>query len=164
MSIYNDVELIEKAIDEVLQGDDEGNISLEALDVLMQSKADTIQRGLETLCKVRANKIAMIDACKAEVERLSAKVKSETRKLDGLESYMFLLLKKSGEAKVNAGTFTVGSRKSTVVYTAPDFNIEEFMRVKTTVEPDKTAIKDALKEGRTIDGASLIEKENLSVR
>lgn len=164
MSVYNEVEQIELAINEVLQGDENGDISLEALDILFQAKMTTIQNGLETLSKIRANKIANIEALKAEAARMADKAKSEAKKLEGLENYMLDLLKKSGESKIEAGTFTVGTRKSQSVWTAPDFNVEGFMRTKTTVEPDKTAIKDALKAGQTIEGAFLVDKENLSVR
>lgn len=164
MSIYNEVEQIELAINEVLQGDENGNISLEALDILFQTKMTTIQNGLEILSKIRANKMANIEALKAEAVRMADKAKSEAKKLEGLENYMLDLLKKSGEAKIEAGTFTVSTRKSQSVWTVPDFNIEGFMRTKTTVEPDKTAIKDALKAGQVIEGAALVDKENLSVR
>ena len=164
MSIYNDICMIEQAIDEVLAGDENGNISLDALDTLMKTKSETIKDGLEVLCKVRANKLAMIEACKNEATRLTEKAKAEARRLDRLESYMLDLFDKSGESKVEAGTFTVGSRKSVSVYTEEGFDIDEFMRVKTTREPDKTLIKEALASGRKIDGASLVEKKNLSVR
>lgn len=161
MSIYSNLSSVESAIDEILSSEE---IDLEALDILFKAKDATITAGLETLCKIRANKIAMIDACKAEAARLTAKAKAESNKLVGLESYMFELLKKSGEAKVEAGTFTVGTRRSTAVYTAADFDNPEFMRVKEVREPDKELLKEALKSGRVIEGAALLEKENLSVR
>ena len=164
MSIYNEVSLIEDAINEVLQGDEDGNISLEALDILFKTKMDTIQNGLETLCKIRANKMANIEALKAEATRMSDKAKSETKKLDGLENYILSLLNASGEQKIDAGTFTVGRRKSQSVWTEPDFNLDGFMRIKETREPDKTAIKEALKAGQSIPGAHLVEKDNLSIK
>lgn len=162
--IYKEIEAIELAIDQVLQGDDEGNINLEALDILFKTKMDTIQNGLETLCKIRANKMATIEALKAEATRMSDKAKSEAKKLDGLENYMLSLLNASGEQKIDAGTFTVGQRRSQSVWTEPDFNLDGFMRVKETREPDKVALKDALKAGQVIPGAHLVEKTNLSIK
>lgn len=53
---------------------------------------------------------------------------------------------------------------SNSVWVSPDFNNPEYMRTTTTAAPDKVAIKEALKNGVVIDGAMLLEKENLSVK
>ena len=160
--LYEDIDAIEKAIDTVLYGEDE--ISLEALDNLMQVKQETIAAGLERLCKIRANKTATVDAIKAEIVRLRDRLAREERALGGLESYIMEILTRSGEKSVDAGTFRVGTRISNSVWVSPDFNIPEFMRTNTTTEPDKIAIRDALKDGRTIDGAYMVTKTNLSIK
>ena len=162
MTLYEEVDAIENAIAEMLYGDDELNI--DALDTLLSARDATIQSGMESLCKIRARRIADIDAIKAEILRLGEKSARETRALARLENYIMNVLKRSGEPKITAGTFTVGTRKSTSVYVAPDFNNPEYMRVKTTTEPDKTAIRDALKSGAEIPGAYLTEKENLAIK
>lgn len=41
---------------------------------------------------------------------------------------------------------------------------EEFRRVKVITDADKTALKDALKAGREIDGARLVTKQNLQIK
>lgn len=41
---------------------------------------------------------------------------------------------------------------------------EEFQRVKTTYSPDKTALAAALKAGREIDGAQLVERRSWTIR
>ena len=40
---------------------------------------------------------------------------------------------------------------------------EEYIRYKEP-EPDKTALKDALKRGEIIDGVSLVEKQSIQIR
>ena len=162
MTLYEEVDAIETAIGDMLYGDDELNI--DALDTLLSARDATIQAGMESLCKIRARRIANIDAIKAEIARLAEKSARENRALARLENYIMNVLKRSGESKITAGTFTVGTRKSVSVWVAPDFNNPEFMRIKTTSEPDKVAIKDALKSGATIDGAYLTEKENLAIK
>lgn len=162
MSLYEDVELIEKAISNVLYGDEE--YDQDALNNLLQVKQDTIERGLETLCKIRARKISELNGLNAEIKRLEYKAESEEKAINRLNDYILSMFKRLGQKKVNAGTFTLGTRTSSSVYVNPDFNIEEFMRTKITTEPDKIAIRDALKAGRVIDGAYLVEKENLSIR
>lgn len=162
MHLYQEVDMIEDAINGMLYG--EGEIDVEALDNLMQAKVDTISNGLEALCKIRARKMADIEAMKAEAKRMTDKAERETKALERLESYIVSMLKRSGEAKLNTGTFTVGTRMSNSVWVSPDFNIPEYMRTTTTTAPDKTAIKEALKSGLTIDGAYITTKENLAVK
>lgn len=162
MHLYQEIDMIEDAINDMLYGEEELNI--EALDNLMQAKTDTITNGLEALCKIRARKQSDIAALKAEATRMKEKADREERSLERLEDYILSMLKRSGESKINAGTFTVGTRTSTSVWLSPDFNVPEYMRTTTTTAPDKIAIRDALKTGIKIDGAALTTKENLAVK
>lgn len=161
-SLYDEVDMIENAINDILYGDDE--ISLDALDNLVQVKQETLARGLESLCKIRARKELTIAALKAEIARLTGRAATETHALERLENYIMDVYKRSGEKKVEAGTFVVSTRVSTSVWVSPEFNNPEFMRTNTTTTPDKMAIKEALKSGRAIDGATLTQKENLQIK
>lgn len=162
MSLYSDVELIEEAINGILYGEEE--IDIEALDNLMQAKQQTLERGLESLCKIRARKEADIAALVAESKRMKEKAEKEARALDRLEQYIMNMFKRSGEKKFTAGTWTIGTRMSNSVWVSPDFNVAEYMRTTTTSVPDKMAIRDALNAGTKIEGAYMVEKENLSIR
>lgn len=160
--LYEEINMIEDAINDMLYGDAELDIA--ALDNLMQAKTETIERGLETLCKIRARKEGDIAALKAEATRMKEKAEREEKSLERLESYIVSMVKRSGEKSVTAGTFTVGTRLSTSVYVEPDFSVSEYMRTTTTSAPDKMAIKNALQSGVVIPGASLTTKENLAVK
>ena len=161
MNLYSEISMIEDAINAILCSEEPDK---EALDNLMQAKTDTIANGLETLCKIRARKQADIAALKEEATRMKERAEQEEKSLIRLQDYMLSMLQRSGEKKLTAGTFSVGTRTSTSVYVAEDFDNPEYMRVITKVEPDKVALKEALKDGKIIDGANLIEKENLSVK
>jgi hypothetical protein len=162
MHLYEEIDAIENAINEILYG--EQDIDIDALDNLMQVKQDTITRGLENLCKIRARKEADIAALKAESVRMKEKADREQKALDRLEQYMLSMLNRSGQPKVSAGTWTVGTRRSTSVWVSPDFNNPEYMRTTTTTAPDKLAIKEALNNGAKIDGAYLTTKENIAIK
>lgn len=162
MHLYQEIDMIENAINDMLYGEEE--IDIAALDNLMQAKTDTIERGLEALCKIRARKQGEITALLDEIKRLSEKSEREAKALVRLESYIMDMYKRSGQDKVNAGTFTVSKRMSNSVWVSPDFNNPEYMRTTTTTAPDKIAIKDALKNGAVIEGASLVTKENLAIK
>ena len=162
MKLYEEVDLIEDAINNILYGEEE--IDIEALDNLMQAKQQTLERGLESLCKIRARKEADIAALVAESKRMKEKAEKEARALDRLEQYIMNMFKRSGEKKFTAGTWTIGTRMSNSVWVSPDFNVAEYMRTTTTTAPDKVAIREALKAGTKIDGAYMVEKENLAIR
>jgi hypothetical protein len=162
MHLYEEVNMIEDAINDILYGEED--IDIVALDNLMQAKTETIANGLEALCKIRARKESDIAALKAEATRMKEKAEREEKALVRLEQYMTDMLKRSGEKKLTAGTFSVGTRESTSVWLSTDFNVPEYMRTTTTTAPDKMAIKEALKNGVIIPGASLAVKENLAVK
>lgn len=162
MKLYEEIELIENAINDILYSDEP--VDQDALENLMMAKTDTIANGMETLCKIRARKESDIAALKAESARMKEKADREEKALVRLESYMMDMLARSGEKKLTAGTFTVSTRISSSVFLAPDFNDERFMRTTTTTAPDKLAIKEALKNGEKIDGAILTTKQNLAVK
>lgn len=162
MKLYEEIELIENAINDILYSDEP--VDQDALENLMMAKTDTIANGMETLCKIRARKESDIAALKAESARIKEKAEREEKALARLESYMMDMLARSGEKKLTAGTFTVSTRISNSVYLAPDFNDERFMRTTTTTAPDKLAIKEALKNGVKIDGAILTTKQNLAIK
>lgn len=164
MSIYNEVLALQNAIDEALTPDENGNINEEALNILLEAKEYAVSDGMERLAKVRANKLSDLDGMRAEYKRMAERIRVAENNLTSFENRILNLLKLSGKDKIAAGTFTIGTRNSTSVYVVPDFNIPEYIRVKTISEPDKTAIKDALKNGVQIDGAYLTTKENLSIR
>lgn len=162
MQLYEEVNMIEDAINDMLYGENE--IDIAALDNLMQAKIETIERGLEALCKIRARKQGEIESLVAETNRLSEKAEREAKALVRLEDYIMSMYKRSGQDKVNAGTFTVSKRMSNSVWVSPDFNNPAYMRTNTTTAPDKMLIKEALKNGVSIDGAALVSKENLSIK
>lgn len=165
MSIYTDIADIENAINSVVESADEFNPEVEAaLTNLMQARQDTITDGIERLAKLRANKQASIAGVEAEIERLKARKDRLNKTVDWVEGYIHNLLKASGEKKIEAGNFVISTRKSQSLYLEADFNNPEYMRTKTTIEPDKLAIKAALKDGAIIEGASLTTKENISIK
>lgn len=160
-SIYQDVIDIQMMIDDSFDKDT-GEINEADVQAGEELKAEIISVGLEKLCKVRANIMATAEGLKAEKKRIDDALKRENSKLERLEDYILTIHKLSGEKKSIAGTFTVSMRKSESVELAENFEHADFGRYE--FKPDKTAIKKAIKDGVEIEGATLIEKENLQVK
>lgn len=102
---------------------------------------------------------------KCEIDRLSALLKSKERLEDELKFRLTGAMIRLGYEKVTKDNLTLSLRKSEVVYIDADAVIpKEFQSTKISVTPDKTALKSAIKGGRTIEGVRIIENQNLQIK
>lgn len=100
-----------------------------------------------------------------EIKRLQTLKKRNKTKIELLSRSIIGLINLYGEFKSDLLNFK--TRKSTVVEVDEDcINdlLEEYTTTKTTIAPNKTAIKTALKNGLEINGCKLVDKHNLNVK
>lgn len=108
------------------------------------------------------NLAAEIESLKAEEKALYERRKSKEKRAEWLKGYLTYSL---DGAKFETPKLALSFRKSVVVDVADvDKLPEEFKRIKTMIDADKTALKEALKGGAVIDGAILVEKQNLQIK
>lgn len=149
---------IESLDEEELQLSDAVGDTLEALDGAILDKAETIAKYIRTLEEESA-------AIKSEEDRLKKRRSVQDAKVERMKTYLHDMLDEAQLDKVKGTLFTIGFRKSTSVNVLDlDTLPEALKRTKTIVEADKTAIKDALKQGLDVPGAVLVDKRNLSIR
>lgn len=100
---------------------------------------------------------------KTEIDRLTAKKKTLENRVTWLKGQLLNFYNANGGEKINAGTFTVSTKKSEFV-DIPDESLipKKYLRVKT--EPDKTAIKNALKSGLKVKGAAISTRESVQIK
>lgn len=99
---------------------------------------------------------------KAEEANLAARRKTLERKAEFLKR---LLLDNMDGQKFSTVKCAVSFRKSEAVQVDDVNHIPaEMMRIKTTYEPDKTAIKAAIKSGREINGCKLVENTSIQIK
>ena len=159
-AIHNDIDAAEQLIAQTYDAET-GEITgdYEAAEKL---RAEVQALGLETLCKARANRLALIANIKAEEERLKARRQRLENTVDSLEKDINAVYQR-GDAPVQyAGNFTISTRKSTQVITDGTFYDERFIRTKTSV--DKEELKKALAAGEQIIGAHLQTNYNLQIK
>ena len=159
-AIHNDIDAAEQLIAQTYDAET-GEITgdYEAAEAL---RAEVQALGLETLCKARANRLALIANIKAEEERLKARRQRLENTVDRLENDINAVYQR-GDAPVQyAGNFTISTRKSTQVITDGTFYDERFIRTTTSV--DKEELKKALAAGEQIMGAHLQTNYNLQIK
>ena len=152
------LDLIAAMDSEDLELSDAVGDTLEALDEAIQDKAEAVASFIFSL---QADSAAL----KQEEQRLAERRRLNDAKVERMKTYLVDALDDAGVDKVKSSRFTIGFRKSQAVDVLDlDTLPESLKRTKTIVEADKTAIKEALKQGLDVPGAVLVDNRNLSIR
>lgn len=97
-----------------------------------------------------------------EIKNLQSFKEKKKNKVLSLEKYLSDNLQGN---KFDGGNVQISFRRSqSVVVENLDIIPESFKRVKTTVEPDKVSLKDALKDGQVIEGAILMDNLSMTIK
>ena len=160
MSIYSEVLEINQKLADMI--DPETGEIADGYDEAENTKKELLAFGLEKWCKTLKNIQGDIEGLKAEKKRIEGKIKALEGQEKFAQNYIGLLYTEVGEPKVMAGSFTVSQRKSEQVVLTEGFENKDYGKYE--FKADKVAIKDALKNGVEIEGASLQTNYNLQVR
>ena len=98
-----------------------------------------------------------------QAKRLMELAARDGAKADRLEASLLAVFTRlqPGATRFSFPHHELASRRSqAVVIEAPELLDPEWLAIKTTAQPDKAAIKAALKAGRLIDGAELVERRS----
>ena len=117
---------------------------------------------VENYIKVMKNLEADIEARKNEIKRLTDLNKAGEKKKDHLKETLSASMSLTGHERVDTSLFKVSFRKSQAVE-VDELVLPESYKVATW-KPDKKRLKEDLKNGLEIVGASLVERKNLSIR
>ena len=117
---------------------------------------------VENYIKVIKNIESDVEARKAEIKRLTELNKADEKKKEHLKETLSASMQLTGHERVDTPLFKVSFRKSQAVE-VDELVLPESYKVATW-KPDKKRLKEDLKNGLEIVGASLVERKNLSIR
>lgn len=142
----------------------EGELTPELEERLKINEANMAKK-MEDYCKaIRYYEMTVANA-KSEKERLDKLIKRSERSQQWLKDAILNVMNATDKPKVSAGTFTVGTRKSTAVNIIDESAIPaRYANEVVAVKIDKTAIKDAIKNGEEVPGAQLVERKSLTIK
>jgi hypothetical protein len=123
----------------------------------LQSIVGTIEDKANALVKWSLDIQGDIDKIDAEIDRLSAKKKAVQNRKDSLIEYIKNNMEACEIKKISCPLFTitlVAGQDVVDVFDA-DAIPDDYVNVKTTVTPDKNAIKKALQNGAEVAGCKL---------
>lgn len=161
MKLY---EISSKLIESLLRYEEaetqeEQAVILESMQALTASRDEK----LESCSAHIKNMTAESEAIENELNRLKAKHSHISNKIESLKRYVAFNLG-DGEKWTN-GVHSLGWRKSEALEISdPDSIPDVYKRTKVVTEPNKTLIKQVIKEGGTIGGCSIQVKQNLQVK
>ena len=104
-----------------------------------------------------------VDIIDEEIKRLNALKKSRVNTVEKLKTNISNAMQLFGILEVKAPTFKMNFRKSESVEIYEGLS-NEYITEKISYQPDKIAIKNAIKEGKTVNGAGIIINYNLQIK
>lgn len=160
MKLYEISDAIRAALDHIDVDPETGEIlnanNLHAVEAEASDKVEATALYLRELD-------AEAKAAKDEADRMIARVKSMQKRSDYLKSMLLDALHATG--KVKTARVTVSIRTTQAVEVSEGANLPEaYTTVKTTVSPNKVAIKQALLDGVEVPGCHLEARESVSIR
>ena len=103
------------------------------------------------------------DIIDAEIKRLKALKEQKEKAIQKLKDAVSDAMNLYGIEKVESPALKLSFRKSESVEISENLD-KRFMIEKVTLQPDKVAIKEAIKKGEQVDGAVLIINQNLQIK
>jgi len=154
MKLYEINEQIEKVLENV--NTETGELDMKALDALEMKRDEKV---LNIAKYIKSLKVEA-DAVKSVEKGLTDRRKALENKAERIKDYLSMNIK--GETYKDA-EIKISWRKSVQVSITDPETIPESFR-KITVSLDKISVKEALKEGLTVQGAELVEKQNIQIK
>lgn len=162
MKIYEIPGALRELLDRLDADPDTGEVDGEALAAYAEYNAAAAEKLEGTACYCRELK-AEAEAIKAEEERLAKRRKALENKSERLKNYMMPALEAmGGKVKGVMASVRIGKSQAVTVFDI-DALPDAFKHVKTTIDPDKVALKKALKSGEVIPGAALEDRQSVVI-
>lgn len=106
-----------------------------------------------------------VTAINEEIKRLQAIKTSKANAIDRMKEAVSNAMQLHGIEKVESPTLNLSFRKSEAIEVDNiDQLSDDLKAVKTTVSADKTIIKQAIKDGKEVQGARLVINYNLQIK
>jgi hypothetical protein len=105
------------------------------------------------------------NAVSEEIKRLQDLKKRNEKAIERMETAISNAMQLYGIDKVDSSFIKLSFRKSESIEIINEAQLtEQFTTTKTTVTPNKVAIKEAIKNGEVVEGAVLVTNFNLQIK
>ena len=167
MTLYNIdnkiLEIIERGFvvdedtGEIIDSAEEVSAKLEELEFDRTAKIENIALYIK-------NMESLVVSLKAEEKALADRRRAREKRIENLKNYLASSMVAANENGIETSKVCISFRKSESVVVNEALLDQKYFNEKVSYTPDKTAIKKALKDGATIDGAYIETKQNLQIK
>jgi hypothetical protein len=142
----------------------EGELTPELEQALVINESDLNEKGIAYgfVLKQYYYDLAAVQSIKKDYAEKEAKIKKTIERMETAISGAMQLFQMD---KIESPLIKLSFRKSESVEVINEAQLtEQFTTTKTTVTPNKTAIKEAIKNGEVVEGAVLVTNYNLQIK
>lgn len=144
--------------------DNDGLLS-EEMEAALQINKDQLENKSQCYGFIVRQLEGECDMIDNEIKRLEAMKKSRGKTVDRLKESVSKAMLLYEIDKIETPTLKISFRKSESIEIEEESLIDEkFMTVKTTKTPNKTAIKEAIKNGEIVLGVTLKQNQNIQFK
>jgi hypothetical protein len=131
---------------------------------LLIAQDELIETAFDRVNSIRMNR-SDIDFIDIEIKRLTDLKRRKTRSNERMEESLVFAMGIYNMEKISSPTMNLSLRRSeSVEVDLTEALPDDFKITKTTVTPDKVAIKQAIKQGENITGATLKVNYSLQIK
>jgi hypothetical protein len=142
---------------------DDPDIDPEVFRDTLDGITDSIEKKADGYARIMKELTARAEMLKAEAERMTARKKAIEESIKRMKNNLTTSMVVTNKRKFSTDLFTFYLQKSTSTVIDDEKAVpDEYMRIKK--EPDKTAIKKAIEEGKAIPFAHLEKNEGVRIR
>ena len=143
-----------------------GDFTEEELQDTFESLDFDIEEKAENYGLVMTNLEMLANGLESEAKRLNERSKAIKSNIASMKKNLLNCMVETNKTKFKTNHFAFSTRKSKAVNMTCTLDMlpKDYVTVKTTVTPNKAAIKKALTDGKEVYGAELQENINLTIK
>jgi predicted small secreted protein len=149
--------VVDEETGEIIDAHEEVSARLEELEFDRAAKIENIALYIK-------NMESLVVSLKAEEKALADRRRAREKRIENLKNYLTSSMVAANENGIETSKVCISFRKSESVVVNEEILDRKYFNEKVSYTPDKTAIKKALKDGATIDGAYIETKQNLQIK
>ena len=142
--------------------DNNGELSPELSQALVINETELKEKAINYGYVIRSFEYEN-DIIDAEIKRLKSLKEQKEKAIQKLKDAVSDAMNLYGIEKVESPALKLSFRKSESVEISENLD-KRFMIEKVTLQPDKVAIKEAIKKGEQVEGAVLFINQNLQIK
>lgn len=154
------LDLLEKGF---IEDPETGEILYDQADI-DQLKIDFNEKLEGIACWIK-DETATVNALDQEIKSLTARKQTHKKKILSLSDYVLKLMSSQDLKSFETPKAKISVRKSHPVLINDELDLpKKYLIKQIDYKPDKKAIGEALKSGKKVRGAELLEKKNISIK